>query len=570
MKINQHTNLIKDLMHFPVVSVGVEDSIREVESVFKLYNMSILPVLAKEEPVGLITRNIVEKAIHHKLEEDSVEELMIRSFSVTKSDEYLSSVIPIVIKEGQKLIPVVNQANKIVGVVSRDDILRVIKVIESGKRNRILGQVDDQKDIESLLKKRLGQELLILLERISQTAEKFGVSVYMVGGFVRDLLLNVSNKDIDIVVEGNGIEFASVLVDELGGKVKSHQKFGTSVVILPDENRIDVATARLEHYDHPAALPTIKQSSVKDDLFRRDFTINSIAVKLNGDGAFSLMDLFNGERDLNNGEINVLHNLSFIEDPCRLFRSVRFEQRFGFKISKQTEVLMKVAIKKKLVDFLSGTRLLNEIILILKEKHPLRCILRMQELALLQLVSPQMVLSPTDIVALEKIEALVAWTETISLPDEPEIWYVYFLAIFYSLQEDSFSQTIDRLQVPARLKKSLKQDRIACKEGLAHLKNDMDWKPEKIYNLFSNFSMEAIIYFLAIATTDRVTQYANIYFTQYYRRAKLSLTGDDLLEMGMEPGPVFQSVFKALREAHIKGEIETREEEVALVRKQFL
>ena len=172
--------------------------------------------------------------------------------------------------------------------------------------------------------------------------------------------------------------------------------------------------------------------------------------------------------------------------------------------------------------------------------------------------------------ALEKIEALVAWTETISLPDEPEIWYVYFLAIFYSLQEDSFSQTIDRLQVPARFKKSLKQDRIACKEGLAHLKNDMDWKPEKIYNLFSNFSMEAIIYFLAIATTDRVTQYANIYFTQYYRRAKLSLTGDDLLEMGMEPGPVFQSVFKALREAHIKGEIETREEEVALVRKQFL
>ena len=184
------------------------------------------------------------------------------------------------------------------------------------------------------------------------------------------------------------------------------------------------------------------------------------------------LDLFYGERDLNNGEINVLHNLSFIEDPCRLFRSVRFEQRFGFKISKQTEVLMKVAIKKKLVDFLSGTRLLNEIILILKEKHPLRCILRMQELALLQLVSPQMVLSPTDIVALEKIEALVAWTETISLPDEPEIWYVYLLAIFYSLQEDSFSQTIDRLQVPARLKKSLKQDRIACKEGLAHLKNE--------------------------------------------------------------------------------------------------
>ena len=116
----------------------------------------------------------------------------------------------------------------------------------------------------------------------------------------------------------------------------------------------------------------------------------------------------------------------------------------------------------------------------------------------------------------------------------------------------------------------MKQDRIACKEGLAHIENDMDWKPEKIYDLFSKFSVEAIIYFLALAATDRANQYANIYFTQYYERAKLLLTGDDLLKMGMEPGPVFQSVFKALRQAHIKGEIETREEEVALVRKQFL
>jgi len=459
-----------------------------------------------------------------------------------------------------------------VGVVSRDDILQAIQANEPGKIKPILdqGASRGRKNIKSLLKERLGQELLSILERISQVAIKSGVSVYMVGGFVRDLLLNVANKDIDIVVEGDGIEFASLLMDEFGGRVKSHEKFGTSVVILPDENRIDVATARLEYYDHPAALPTIEKSSVKSDLYRRDFTINSIAVKLNGDGAFSLMDFFNGERDLKNKEIDVLHNLSFVEDPCRLFRSVRFEQRFGFRISKQTEVLMKGAIKKKLVDFLSGTRLLNEIILILKEKNPLSYILRMKELALLQLISPQMLSNPADMPALEKIEALVAWAAAVSLPEEPEIWYVYFLGIFYSLNEDSFSQVIDRLQVPAQLKKSLKQDRVACKEGLTHLENDIDWKPEKIYDLFSNFSVEAIIYFLAVSATDRANRYANIYFTQYYERAKLLLTGDDLLKMGMEPGPVFQSVFKALRQAHIKGEIETREEEVALVRKQFL
>ena len=417
-----------------------------------------------------------------------------------------------------------------------------------------------------MLKERLGQDLLDLLERISQIANRSEVSVFAVGGFVRDLLLNISNKDIDIVVEGDGILFASNLAEEFGARVTSHEKFGTSVVIFPDGYRIDVATARLEYYEHPAALPTVEQSSVKSDLYRRDFTVNSIAVKLNGEDAFCLIDFFNGERDVKNKEIHVLHNLSFIEDPCRLFRAIRFEQRYGFKISMQTEAFMKVAIKKRLVDSLSGTRLLNEIILILNENHPLKYILRMRELGLLQFVSPQMMV----VQALEKIPAVLSWAEFISLPEKPEVWYVYFLALLYALDEESFAQTADRLQMQARLKKSLIRDRETCKQGLMLLETDKDWSPETIYNQLSEFSVEAVIYFLAVASTDRANQYANIYFTQYHKQAELSLTGDDLVKMGIKPGPVFQSVFKALREAHVKGAIETREEEVAWVKKQFL
>jgi len=531
-----------------------------VESVLTLYNLNTLPVLSKEKPVGLITRQIVEKAIHHKLEEDCAEEFMIRRFSVTSPDEFFNSVVPLIIEEKQKLIPVVSLEDKLVGVVSRGDILRELHASGNGNPE------GTQKNIKSLLKERLGQDLLNLLESISQVANRSEVSVFAVGGFVRDLLLNISNKDIDVVVEGDGILFASRLAEEFGGRVKSHEKFGTSVVIFPDGYRIDVATARLEYYKHPAALPTVEQSSVKSDLYRRDFTVNSIAVKLNGEDAFCLIDFFNGERDIKNKEIHVLHNLSFIEDPCRLFRAIRFEQRYGFKISRQTEAFMKVAIKKRLVDSLSGTRLLNEMILILKENHPLKCILRMKELGLLQFVSPQKM----DIQALEKIPTVLSWAEFVSLPEEPEIWYVYFLSLLYSLNEESFVQTADRLQLQARLKKSLIRDRGICKESLMLLEKDKDWSPETIYNQFSEFSVEAVIYFLAVASTDRANQYVNTYFTQYHKQAELSLTGDDLVEMGIEPGPVFQSVFKALREAHVKGAIETREEEVAWVRKQFL
>ena len=205
----------------------------------------------------------------------------------------------------------------------------------------------------------------------------------------------------------------------------------TEYCLLPDGYRIDVATARLEYYEHPGALPTVEQSSVKSDLYRRDFTVNSIAVKLNGEDAFCLIDFFNGERDVKNKEIHVLHNLSFIEDPCRLFRAIRFEQRYGFKISRQTEAFMKVAIKKRLVDSLSSTRLLNEIILILNENHPLKCILRMKELGLLQFLSPQMMVEQ----ALEKIPAVLSWAEFISFPENPEVLYVYFLAFLYDLDE---------------------------------------------------------------------------------------------------------------------------------------
>lgn len=421
-----------------------------------------------------------------------------------------------------------------------------------------------RKNINNLLMDRLGQEMMSLLERIAKVANQSSMPVFAVGGFVRDLLLNVSNKDIDIAVEGDGILFASLLAEEFGGQVKAHEKFGTAVVLFPSGDRIDVAMTRLEHYTHPGALPIVKQSSIKPDLYRRDFTINSLAVKLNEEDAFYLLDLLDGERDIENKEINVLHNSSFFDDPCRLFRAIRFEQRYDFRISRKTEALMKAAVNQRLVDALSGTRLLNEVILILKERCALKYILRMKDLDLLQFVSPQLI----DISALKNIPAVLS--ESISLPEKPEIWYVYFLSLLYSMNEESFKQTAERLQLQTRLRKKLIRDRETCKESLKLLDKNKNWSPETIYNQLYGLSVEAIIYFLAAASADRANQYVGTYFSEYYKQAELSLTGDDLMKMGIKPGPVFKTVFKALRAAHLKGSIETREEEIAWVKKQFL
>ena len=570
----QPLSRIRDIMHAPAIVVDVDEPIQSVEKKLTLYNLNTLPVLSGEQPVGLITRQIVEKAIHHAMEKDRAEDLMISRFAVTTPDAYFKSVISLVIEEKQKLIPVVDPENRLVGVVSRGDLLRVLHndMAQHAEPSRIqfLGKAGTQKSLKSLIKERLDKDVFRLLERIAQVGERWGISVYAVGGFVRDLFLNIPNQDIDIVVEGEGIPFAACLAEEFGGRVKSHEKFGTSVVIFPDGYRIDVATARMEYYKRPGALPTVEKSSVKSDLFRRDFTINCMAVKLTGSNAFCLIDFFNGERDLKNREIQVLHSLSFIEDPCRLFRAIRFEQRFGFEMGKQAESFMRTTIKKRLVDSLSGTRLFNEIKLLLKEKRPMNCIRRMQEFDLLQFVSPEMLKDRKDLETLERLESVFSWAGMITLPREPEIWCVYFLGLFYSLEEEAFLKATDRLQLPTRMKNSLGQDRTTCSESLKRLKSQNEWEPKEIYHTFANLSIEAVIFLIALSSSDRFNQYANIYFTQYQCKSEPSLTGDDLVKMGMEPGPVFRSVFNALREARVMGRVNTREEEVALVEERFL
>jgi tRNA nucleotidyltransferase (CCA-adding enzyme) len=563
---------IIDIMHAPSISADVNDTIESIEKKLTLYNLNTLPVLSDEKPVGLITRKIVEKAIHHAMAKDCAEDFMISCFAVTSPDAYFKSVIPLVIEERQKLIPVVDPENYLIGVVGRGDLLRVLHDgLEKDERPLSFhGRARTQKCLKSLIKERLDKDVFNHLERVAQIGDRLNVSLYVVGGFVRDLLLNIPNQDIDIVVEGEGIPFAACLAEEFGGKVTSHEKFGTSVVIFPDGYRIDVATARIEYYKYPGALPTVEKSSVKSDLFRRDFTMNSMAVKLTGSNAYCLIDYFNGERDLSNREIHVLHSLSFIEDPCRLFRAIRFEQRFSFVMGKQAEVFMRSTIKKRLVDALSGVRLFNEIKMLLNEKGPMDCIRRMQELDLFQFVSPDMLKVPKDLEVLESLESVLSWADRVITVDKPDVWYVYFLGLFYSLKEDAFLKAVGRLHLPMRMKNSLQADRIHCRESLELLISNKEWGPKEIYHAFSNLSIAAVVYLIALSSTDRLKQYANIYFTQYQGKAEPTLTGADLVKMGLEPGPIFQSALNAIREARIMGSVSSREEEVALIEEQFL
>jgi tRNA nucleotidyltransferase (CCA-adding enzyme) len=569
-------NRIQEVMHYPVISVKMGDTLEQTEKKMTRFNLNTLPVLSGKKPVGIITRQTVEKALYHKMSRNKVEEVMAHEFSVTTPEAYFKTIIPTIVEDKQKVVPVVDpKSSHLVGVVSRGDLLRILHKDLSRsstgpyasllERHEVTG-----KQLKSLMAERLPKAIMSLMHTVARVADQQSVSAYVVGGFVRDLLLRIDNYDMDIVIEDDGIQFAKALGKELNAKVVSHQKFGTSVVCLPDGFKIDVATARTEFYKHPAALPTVEMSSIKSDLFRRDFTFNCLALKLNGEDAFVLLDFFNGHRDLKDKVVRVLHNLSFVEDPSRAFRAIRFEQRLGFRIGKQTESFIKHAVKKKFIEKLSGARLYNELMLILKEPEPLSCLRRMKELDLLQFIHPKMLKHKKDFEVIERVQEVFSLSRIVHLVQDCDEGYVYLLAMLYSLDGREISRAATRLHLSQKQRRRMREDLDYCKSRLKIFKKKSKPQPSEIYNLLSGLSPEAVLLLMAVSGSEQINKHIVLFFTEYHDSARLSLTGDDLIHMGIQPGPVFKAVFKTLRDARLNGLIHSREDEVTLVQNQFL
>ncbi len=229
--------------------------------------------------------------------------------------------------------------------------------------------------------------VLPLLRDVGIRAGEMGFDSYAVGGIVRDLLLRRATLDADVVIEGDGIAFASRFSAERNATLTRYDRFMTATLVLPDGSKVDVATARKEVYERPAALPLVRPGSIRDDLFRRDFTINTLAVCLNPDRFGEMIDLFQGRDDIRKGSIRILHEKSFIDDPTRIFRAVRFERRFGFTMEDATERRAREAVSAGLMQKLSGYRIASELRLISKEEDPGSVVKRLEGLDVLSFLA---------------------------------------------------------------------------------------------------------------------------------------------------------------------------------------
>lgn len=556
-----------DIMTSPVITIPWDNTLKTAEDLMTKYGVNVLPVVRDNAYGGLISRETVEKAIFHGFRKKKVVEFSSSDALTVGVDEPLRRIEALMIEHNQRFMPVL-EGDQIVGAITRTDLLRVLYE-EFLRRRRIDkdGVTEphvSQRNLATWLRDRFPAHVHSILRQAGEIADTQGVGAYVVGGSVRDLLLGQANLDIDLVIEGDGIAFARQLAEAVGGRVRAHKRFGTAQVIT-DRLRLDVATARTEYYESPAALPKVQMSSIKKDLYRRDFTINTLAIKLNSRDFGRLIDFFGGQRDLREKTIRVLHNLSYVEDPTRAFRAIRFAERFGFKLSKHTENLISSALKMNLFEKLSGSRLYDELHIAFHETNPLRTLKRLAEHNLLSVIQRELLFNDRLEQTLSAMYETIAWYNLLYLEEKADTPALYLMALLSQLDEKQRQEALQRLAVPPKVQGMIVRGTAASVEILKGLPAQ---DPAALYHHLHHVPIETLLFCLAV-TRDEDKKKDISHFLVEQRKVKPLLTGQGLKKLGIPPGPLYTKILRAILDEKLRGKLKTEESERRFVQRHY-
>lgn len=562
----------RDYMSQPAIGIEEGHTIAEADELMLHFGLKTMPVFAPmtRRCTGLIDSQITQKAIAHGLAGAPLTDYMRRNLKTLPVTATLRDITTVIVGARQRLVPIVSGGSSVVGVVSRTDLINIFAQ-EPGRMNPT-DRAPKSRNMGRTMRDRLPKDVLDILEKAGALGRSRQTPVYVVGGFVRDLLLKTPNHDIDLVVEGDGIGFARAFAGVLGGRVRVHKKFLTSVVIFPGaggkEERVDVATARLEYYESPAALPTVEHSSIKMDLYRRDFTINALAIRLDCEPMGEIVDFFGGQKDIRDRVIRVLHTLSFVEDPTRCLRAVRFEQRYHFRIGPATEKLIKNDVSLKLLDKLSPSRLFNEFEHICAEETAILCIRRLHELGILQAIHPQLNINPDRKEMLIRTAKVMAWYRLLYIDEEMRPWLVYFLVLCSSLTYAVTLEVFRRLGIPPALKNEV----LGCREKARSLRSSLKrltatpgFRVSALCAMLRPLPVEFVLYLMADREVPETRRALSRYIT-VWRTEKPGVDGSDLKKLGLAPGPAYGVILQRLLEAKLDGTAASPEEQLSLAR----
>jgi len=539
------------------------------------YGYEGYPVVADGKVAGLLTRRAVDRALNHKLNLTAAD-LMEAGEVTIEPDAAVEALQRRMTDTGWGQIPVVDpETNQIIGIVTRTDLLKILTPEPAnGSAQNLAGRLEDV----------LPAGRLVFLKAVAQAAHSQHAAFYIVGGFVRDLLLERPSMDYDLVVEGDAIALAKSLVKEYGGRLTTHARFGTSkwqieqvrpalakklsqqtgAAVEADQlpTTLDLVSARREFYKHPTALPTVERGSIKLDLHRRDFTINTLALRLDGRHYGELNDHWGGLTDLQNGRVRVLHSLSFVDDPTRILRAVRFEQRFGFTIEPRTLELLDAALP--LLDRVSGDRLRHELDIILAEDNRRAMLDRLAERQIIAAIHPDL---RWDGELGQQIDDLLK-----KVPDP--IWGLAPIAEQFPLHT-ALTYTLWFMQLPKKAGQAvcrrLKLPGIIGKAVAAA--SDLVQDLPEIVKLPASQAAARLdgvaplgLYAVFLCANEAGQNRLQTYITEW-KQVQANITGDDLRERGIPPGPEYRRILARLRAAWLDGEIASNLEEDALLEK---
>jgi tRNA nucleotidyltransferase (CCA-adding enzyme) len=559
---------VAEIMSHGVELVSPETPVREVHEKALRFGYEGYPVVEDGLIAGLLTRRDIDRALQHRMGDAPTRRFMSHGEVSVRPGDPVSRVQSLMMEHGWGQIPVVSgDDGDVIGIVTRTDVIKLWQARPA---------VTERDQVQRQLTQLLPAAVVALVSEIGKAAQKRDVQIYFVGGLVRDLLLGIPNMDLDIVVEGDAIALARALVRGFGGRMRAHGRFGTAKWIIkepfwnqflagssatPPVSAVDFVTARTEFYEHPTALPQVTQSSIKLDLHRRDFTINTLAIRLNPDRFGELLDFYGGKRDLEGGLIRVLHSLSFIDDPTRILRAVRFEQRLGFSIEARTLELLQESIS--LLERVTGDRIRHELELLLREPRPELGFARLDDLGILRQIHPNLSFEAWErerFIELRRLLGDPVWAPEV---DDYLIEFVHFALLTFRMDLAAVEVFEERLRVQRLTAENIRLLH-ALKRQLGNLARAE--RPSQVYRLLEPYPRSVLLVAYVAAASQPVRDQIRHYVHEWVAVRPVT-TGRDLKAMGLRPGPLYGEILDELLYARLDGWITSELEERAYLQR---
>ncbi|WP_456466112.1 CBS domain-containing protein [Persephonella sp.] len=554
---------ISEFMSREIITVNKDTQIQEIKE--ELDKAPVVFVVDKKGKfLGIALSRVLKESLRHGIKDVKIENFIIDSIITFEPSTRLSEAEKTITTSSQEYFPVLENG-KPVGVINRTYIIKILhgQVFDSEKDIFISRERIKPKflNFEKNLRKYLPDHIITHLEEIGKLSKKLGYSTYLVGGIVRDIVMSKKSLDIDLIVEGDAVKLSKEYAKLKKIPVHTFEEFMTAQLTLETGEKIDLATARKETYTHPGAYPKVEKATIKEDLYRRDFTINTLAIEIT-EGKFGiLIDFFNGLKDIKDRMIRILHQLSFIEDPIRILRALRFAGRLGFKLGKPTEKLLKLAVDEDMLSVAPAGRINIELNYSLNEEKVIDILMLMNRYRVLHSLFPDFYMDEKREEILNRLrDTIISFEMFFGIKIDRVSNYL--LALMYHLPFDISYKILQKYH----FSKSVKffEEYLDARD----LFQKIPRKDSQLYKKIKFIKKDILVYICAssdIELSERI-----IRILKKEEEKDLLLSGKDLKEMGIPPSPVYKKILDDVFKKYLDGEIKTKKEAVEYVKKHYL